>query len=409
MLTQCLERLGKQISSVDREDIERSYKKHLETKPEYDAAIAALSEYHKGLFDEMNDVRSQVGVAQAKYVEPDVTEIKQRHLAREAQAYKGKSFTHPQTKEPLTFTGELNPQGHLIANNSMGSPRSVAKADADRYLAEASPAETAPVGTSATEIEAERQAKIKAERDAELEKKQAENERAPFDYGGGKEPTKTALANSERPHPKALSLAESIRRGGGIDPGSAEKESGELRRISNRESGTTGLVKKGGQTLDHAMQSAHESGYFPEWETMADRNVSDFIEALEADATGQHKRWSEADLTKATEAIDQYYDSDYEQELANLAEMAKDEKVKPLLADIERQGNATDEQRTALETAFRQYGIDPAGTGAFIDELTNAPFEANGEGVSGQAANPPNQLAFLLRASSAMHTSRKAK
>jgi uncharacterized protein YegP (UPF0339 family) len=379
MLTQCLERLGKQISSIDREDIERSYKKHLETKPEYEAAIAALSEFHKGLFDEMNDLRSQVGVAQAKYAAPDVSGIKQKHWAKEAQTYKGKSFIHPQTKEPLTFTGEINQHGHLIANNSMGSPRSVAQKDADRYLAEAPPVETAPAEKSAYETDLERQNQVKAERDAEIAQRQAENERAPFDYGGAKETTRPT-ATAERPHPKAVSLAESIRRGGGIDPASAGPDSGELRRISNKETGSTGLVRKGGQTLDHAMESAHEAGYFPEWEDVSDRNVSDFIQAVENDATGHEKRWTQVDINHVAEAIDQYYDPRYEQELANLAEMAKDEQVKPLLATIEKQGNATDEQRTALETAFSKYDIDPAGVGAFIDELT-----ANSPSVSGQA------------------------
>jgi GGDEF domain-containing protein len=67
MLVDCLTKIGKQLSSIDRADIEDSYNRHLKTKPEYEAAISALTDFHKSLFDETNEFRAQVGLKPAEY------------------------------------------------------------------------------------------------------------------------------------------------------------------------------------------------------------------------------------------------------------------------------------------------------------------------------------------------------
>jgi diguanylate cyclase (GGDEF)-like protein len=76
MLTDCIGKLGKQLSSVDRAEIEDSYNRHLKTKSEYDAAISALTDYHKSLFDETNEFRNQLGLRRVEYLPPDVSATK---------------------------------------------------------------------------------------------------------------------------------------------------------------------------------------------------------------------------------------------------------------------------------------------------------------------------------------------
>jgi 2'-5' RNA ligase len=98
MLTKCLEKLGKQISSVDREDIETSYRQHLETKSEYEAAISALTDYHKSLFDQTNEFRNQLGLRRVEYLPPDVSATKGDTESA------SKTKTHPLSNTQVEFS-----------------------------------------------------------------------------------------------------------------------------------------------------------------------------------------------------------------------------------------------------------------------------------------------------------------
>jgi hypothetical protein len=68
MLKNCLQKLGKQISSIDREEIEGYYDAHAARGlSEYEASAAALSDWHKGLHTSVNELRASVGLKPVEY------------------------------------------------------------------------------------------------------------------------------------------------------------------------------------------------------------------------------------------------------------------------------------------------------------------------------------------------------
>jgi GGDEF domain-containing protein len=182
MLTECLTKFGKQISSVDREDIENSFNEHLKTKSEYDAAISALGEYHKGLFDETNDLRSQVGLKPAKYRPADVSKIlaKQTPVAEKATsseepksatpetttATEAKTISHPNEKiNGKPIVSETADGKAVVANPENKSGVSVVKDRSAEAVPESSP-ESPSATKSRDEINADMIAEFKRRRDA---------------------------------------------------------------------------------------------------------------------------------------------------------------------------------------------------------------------------------------------------
>jgi hypothetical protein len=65
---------------------------------------------------------------------------------------------------------------------------------------------------------------------------------------------------------KSQSLEQAVRQMGGIHPGST-KLSGELKALTNRQSGTTGLVSTMGKDLQRVTDAMFERGYIPDNET----------------------------------------------------------------------------------------------------------------------------------------------
>lgn len=85
---------------------------------------------------------------------------------------------------------------------------------------------------------------------------------------------------------KRLSLAQFVRRAGGIREGKSGL-SGELRALSNRETGTTGLVnKKSTFTPERMLVHAREAGY------AVPSHPGDFLHAVQRDASGNKKVFS---------------------------------------------------------------------------------------------------------------------
>ncbi len=67
-LLNCLQKLGKQVNSIEREELEGLFAEHSSKGlSEYDASMAALGDYHKGLFDAVNEVRIQAGLKAEAY------------------------------------------------------------------------------------------------------------------------------------------------------------------------------------------------------------------------------------------------------------------------------------------------------------------------------------------------------
>lgn len=98
---------------------------------------------------------------------------------------------------------------------------------------------------------------------------------------------------------KDLSLAQFVRKAGGIAPSKSGFLKGELARLGRKESGTTGLInqhnKQGRQSFsaEYMMDAANDSG-FRDATGNKFENIGDFIMALELDATGRHKLHSYA-------------------------------------------------------------------------------------------------------------------
>src|SRR4249919_2064219 len=68
MLLDCLDKLGKTIKAGERQTLEESYRENLkEGKSEYEAGIAALVDFHKALFDEVNELRQAVKLPPGEY------------------------------------------------------------------------------------------------------------------------------------------------------------------------------------------------------------------------------------------------------------------------------------------------------------------------------------------------------
>lgn len=104
---------------------------------------------------------------------------------------------------------------------------------------------------------------------------------------------------------KRRSLAQFVRKEGGIAPGKSKMFAGELQRLGRKESGTTGLLnqhnKQGRQsyTAEYMMDAANEAGY-RDAKGREFSSIGDFIGALEGDATGNRKLYSYADNPKRT-------------------------------------------------------------------------------------------------------------
>lgn len=71
MLLESLEKLGSQINTVDRTVIEEAFTGYqAKGLSEYDASIAALTEYHKNLLGEVNELRKEAAVPPLRYLPP---------------------------------------------------------------------------------------------------------------------------------------------------------------------------------------------------------------------------------------------------------------------------------------------------------------------------------------------------
>lgn len=101
------------------------------------------------------------------------------------------------------------------------------------------------------------------------------------------------------PDPTKDSLTTYIRKSGGLNY-QAEHMKGELARLGQKESGTSGLIKKNntGHTLDRMLEKLREDGYFGE-----EARPSDLLNAIESETKGtkffsSQKIYSEAELTQ---------------------------------------------------------------------------------------------------------------
>lgn len=68
MLQRCIKKLGKQINSLDRSDLEEAYAVHIgKGLSEYDASVEAIADFHKIVFDEMKELRGLAAIKPLEY------------------------------------------------------------------------------------------------------------------------------------------------------------------------------------------------------------------------------------------------------------------------------------------------------------------------------------------------------
>lgn len=117
MLINCLKQLGKQVDSTDRAELEELFTQHSSKGlSEYDASIAALTDFHKGLFDTVNEMRVQVGLEAAPYTAP--LERPAAPVAEPAPAVESPAVVEPAASvpretatRPATFRAYVESQG----------------------------------------------------------------------------------------------------------------------------------------------------------------------------------------------------------------------------------------------------------------------------------------------------------
>lgn len=230
---------------------------------------------------------------------PPTEAVAQAKETPESLAYKGKVVEHPISKEVLTFTGEVNPNGNLIAKNNFGRERVVAVRDAEKW-------------TGSTPAEGPKSAEAPAE-PAKAETEPIETETPAKADTPADAPAKAAepIATPKAVPSKQRSLSQFVRSMGGIKPTAYDK--GEAARLRNKETGTTGLINKNSKyTAEQMAEIAHESGYLRDhWQDITDRNGNDFMGYVEDDLHGIRKHYAMGDHEELHKDIakqeDEYY------------------------------------------------------------------------------------------------------
>ncbi|MCA1623676.1 MAG: 2'-5' RNA ligase family protein [Acidobacteria bacterium] len=83
-LVEGIKKLGKQIGSVEREELEARFDNYRSKGlSEYEASVSALTDFHKNLFDAVNDLRSQVRLKAVEYKPFDSSEINAKYKKNE--------------------------------------------------------------------------------------------------------------------------------------------------------------------------------------------------------------------------------------------------------------------------------------------------------------------------------------
>ena len=105
----------------------------------------------------------------------------------------------------------------------------------------------------------------------------------------------------QRERPIIHSLSQYVRKLGGLKAGRDGFYRGELERLTKKQINTPGIVTaeglagRQGKTIDDARQSANEAGYRND-AGRTFKTLSEFLEAVEADATGRKKYYSWEDM-----------------------------------------------------------------------------------------------------------------
>jgi hypothetical protein len=206
-----------------------------------------------------------------------------------------------------------------------------------------------------------------------------------------------------------LSLSEFVRRNQGIKPDRDGDNAGEVRRLSKKESGTTGLVnQKRGRSAHDMTQLAIEAGY------PVSSNSAKFLNLVAADAAGLKKTWHpERDLFIRPERYMNGRRTARIAPLLDIAEAREASKIYPkgarVMDEIGRKGTVKGQAGGYVTVLMDNYDrahliapnvltlLNPA-----TDESVETIFEVfHGQGLSGEVfilnvpANVPDDVAVL--------------
>jgi hypothetical protein len=214
------------------------------------------------------------------------------------------------------------------------------------------------------------QAKNTVEQRIEQTKERLEKPKTPTNY------QRTGVRRNNF-DPSVHSLSEAIRRLGGVEPDSVNK--GEAKRLSNKESGSSGLIRKGGLSAERMAERLWEEGYYSE---RPDPNQ--ILSDAEEDLSGAHKHYSTA------------HQPDYEKEYYDkLPQSVKDEFAREMALSADpRVVQSLEEVRNGQEDeGLRQYLYDIAAEHQVSEQAVNSWLEyARSLSESVPSTTRPNQL-----------------
>lgn len=194
---------------------------------------------------------------------------------------------------------------------------------------------------------------------------------------------------------KKHTLSQFVRMMGGIGHSkvidlAAIRDANEKRK-GGQKTGFASMLRNTGTDIEDMFRSAVEAGFFSDKNTMYspyasdvanqsyDFDVNDFVEAVAADANGTQTFITIDALDEIAGTIEEqeaeYYEEQVKLEekqnefLAKESKMMQDKEVISLLAEIEREGKATNEQESELEDKLYEYGLPATFAASIIYEL----------------------------------------
>ncbi len=204
-----------------------------------------------------------------------------------------------------------------------------------------------------------------------------------------------------------MDLTQAVRALGGIRYDKDFTNKGELSRVGPHELGGLGLgllnTKTGMTAEDMALRLATE-GYRGDWVKVSESqhgqpsfavNGNDFLDALEQDARGVRKSYSEQNQ----KSYEQQYREEFagDQSLAALDKLYADEHGKALAERVVL-GNADEAEIEQFRQLAREFGAEQKGIDAVLNEGDRAARERaltareNLQGIAGNGAQEPHSL-----------------
>jgi hypothetical protein len=172
---------------------------------------------------------------------------------------------------------------------------------------------------------------------------------------------------------QTMSLAEAVRAAGGLAPDKDAVNAGELRRLSNKESASSGLVRRTGLNVERMAELMRDHGYD------VSKNPNEFLNQVESDLRGEKTYSNQRELDYEAE-YRKAHPEDSEDALISLIESGRG----GTLFDKVDSGQATKQEIAEFKRlAETEYGVFPEHVRAIIAGGRQRAKEAAVQGTSG--------------------------